>query len=99
VPTWKQEVCSGEGRCPVVPLVFKNGDRLFQLINQDGELAITLRFFDFSVFSLLATFFMSCTKPVFFRRIDKRMSDRKAGEVRCASIDFIYVVLRSVNTA
>jgi hypothetical protein len=50
----------------VVPLVFKNGDRLFQLINQDRELAITLRFFDFSVFSLLATFFMSCTKPGFF---------------------------------
>jgi hypothetical protein len=65
VPTWKQQACSGEGRCPVVPLVFKNSGRLFQLINQDGELVITLRFFAFSVFSLLARFFMSCTKPGF----------------------------------
>jgi hypothetical protein len=36
---------SGEGRCPVVPLVFKTSDRVFREFNEDRGLAITPYFF------------------------------------------------------
>ena len=68
---------SGEGRCPVVPLVFKTSDRVFREFNEDrGLVTNPLFFLPFSFFLAVTYFSYFAQKLSFYPRIGKRIGKR-----------------------
>jgi len=66
----------GEGRCPVVPLVFKTSSQVFREIKKDRGLAITPCFLPFAFFHSLSYFSQIAQNRSFFGQIDKRIDKR-----------------------